>query len=135
MLDSASEECMNLAYTDLDHIALGINAMCESQEQVLQKSINNAVNVAERLVSDKGNLNLGEMETTQWTAIKSGTGDEKKIELPKMLLGDKWLGQNSSPSVYSPVVDAVTGVAPGISDFSDFAAAEVTCDGTNLLDH
>jgi len=111
MLATASEECMNLAYTDLDHIAQGINAMCESQEQVLQKSINNAVNVAERLVADKGSLklsgNAGEIETIEWTAINPNNGVETSNVLPRMMLGGQWLGQNTDPNVYSPVVDDV----------------------------
>jgi methyl-accepting chemotaxis protein len=111
MLATASEECMNLAYTDLDHIALGINAMCESQEQVLQQSINNAVNVATRLVEDKGSLSLSaeqvENETVNWIATNPNNGVEMRTQLPKMMLGDQWLGQNTNPNTYSPVVDDV----------------------------
>ena len=37
MGNAASEECMTLAYTDLDHIALGVNAMCSIQEGNLKQ--------------------------------------------------------------------------------------------------
>ncbi len=111
MKETAGEECLALAFADLDHIAMGITAMCESQEQILQQSINHAVNVAERLTSDKGNLSIASIiesdENINWKTVKHTDGSTLNYQLPPMLLGENWIGQNFDPNVYSPVVDDV----------------------------
>ena len=70
------------------------------------------MNVAERLVADKGNLKIASEEDgagmVVWNTVNHSNGSAMRIELPQMMLGDQWLGQNSDPNIYSPVVDDVS---------------------------
>ena len=109
MEQAAVEECQTLAYADLDHIAEGVYAMCASQQELLQQSINDSLNVARRVLAQTGPVRFAE-ETVTWTAIDQFTKTEKSVSLPKMMVGDVWLGQNTEAKTASPVVDEVMEV-------------------------
>ncbi len=46
-------------------------------------------------------------ETVGWTAVNQFTGRSIRVRLPGMLVGGKWIGQNSQTAVRTPVVDDV----------------------------
>ena len=62
ILDIASEESKRLAKTDLDHILSGVYSMCKSQQELLQQTINNSLNVARKIITSHGDIILTEEE-------------------------------------------------------------------------
>ena len=102
-------ESLKLAYADLDHIVDNIYTLAESHQEVTQKNINAALNVARDLVKTGGGISLAP-ETVQWSAVNQYTKAGAMVDLPKMMIGHEWLGQISSPSQKALIVDPVASL-------------------------
>ncbi|MBN2312003.1 MAG: methyl-accepting chemotaxis protein [Candidatus Hydrogenedentes bacterium] len=107
MREVAITESITLAYADLDHIAKGVYDMCATQEEVLQQSVNNSLNVARDVLHRAGPVSFAAGETAHWDAVNQFSKDKAPVDLPQMLVGGTWLGQIRDMDVESPVVDEV----------------------------
>jgi len=107
-------ESLKLAYTDLDHIASNVYAMAEAQQQLLEKSLLDYLNVARKIVTDKGGAGY-EAERTAWQAVNQYTKASTRVDLPRYAVGKQWLGQITDPSEYVSVVDDLQELAPGVT--------------------
>ena len=99
----ATQESIKLAKTDLDHIAQGVYNMCKAQNDLLQKNLQNNMAVVQKLVTDNGNLRTGE-ENVTWNTINQETQTPTTVNLPKMLIGNTWLGQIKDPNANVPII-------------------------------
>jgi len=106
MVKVADEESTNLASADLDHIAQNIYAMCKSQQELLQQSIDHSLSVARHVLQRTGEVSLA-AETVAWDATDQYTNVSMKVDLPKMMVGDTWLDKITDMSKTAPVVDKV----------------------------
>ncbi len=114
MQEAASQECLNLAFTDLDHIAESVYVLCETQHQVLQDNVNAGLNVTNHVMNQQGQVSFAD-ETIDWVAVNQYTKQSMKAMLPRMYVGAQWLKQNRSADVVSPVVDSVQDLLGGTS--------------------
>ena len=112
MLEVARVEAQKLAFTDLDHIASGVHSMCEAQQELLQGKVRSDLQVARRELTLAGAISLAE-EKISWDAVNQYSKRGTPVELPKMLVGGEWLGQNHDMAVDSPVVDATRDLVGG----------------------
>jgi len=112
MEEAAAAGSRKLAYSDLDHIAQGIYAMCLAQEELLEKKLQGDLNVARSVLEAAGPVTLAEEQVT-WDATNQATGQTARVSLPKMMLRDQWVGQNADPKQPSPVVDRVRELVGG----------------------
>lgn len=101
---SATTEVDALVQADLSHIAHGVYNLVRSQDEFAQRKVNSDVNVARYVLRRHGVAQLGQ-EMVKWEAVNQITGETRTLEAPKMLIGDEWLGQNSSWASEAPVVD------------------------------
>ncbi len=53
-------------------------------------------------------------ETVKWNAQVQFNNVSQPVELPRMMLGDTWLGQNARAGVKSPVVDDVKDIVGAV---------------------
>ena len=104
MVDVAAEESAILATTDLDHIVTNTLAMCQVQEDFLQDKIRSDLAVARGFVRSEGGIRFGK-EAATWTAVNQFNQETRSVELPRMMVGSTWLGQNRSADARSPIVD------------------------------
>ncbi len=104
MIKVAEQGNTDLAYADLDHIAKNIYGMCKAQQEMLQANIDSSLNVAREVMQRTGNVHLAE-ETVAWEAVNQYTQAGQRVTLPKMMVGDTWLGQISDMATTAPVVD------------------------------
>ena len=103
------EQSLALAYADLEHIVDSLYILAESHQEVTQKNIVSALNVARTLVKQSGGISfLG--ETEEWTAVNQYTKKSSAVKLPKMLVGERWLGKFSSPREEAPLVDQIQDI-------------------------
>ncbi len=109
---ATSEGCRALAYETLDHIAQGVYSVCETQDQVLQKDVVRGLNVTRSVMDRTGAVNF-DTQTVAWKAVNQYTKDATQVQLPRMLVGDTWLGQNRQAGTPSPVVDEVRDLIGG----------------------
>ena len=112
MVDVADEESTALAYSDLNHISENIYAMCQAQQELLQKQVNHSLNVARHVFQDTGAVRFSD-ETVAWSTVNQYTKSTSTAELPKMMVGDIWLGQNADMSTPSPIVDETQELVEG----------------------
>ena len=106
MTKAATEEAGKLAMTDLDHLAQSAYSLCQSQQEAIQQSINASLNVARDVMNRQGAVSFA-AETESWTAVNQNTKQSATVELPKMMVGETWLGKNTALKQPSPVVDNV----------------------------
>ncbi|MEW6238599.1 MAG: methyl-accepting chemotaxis protein [Candidatus Omnitrophota bacterium] len=107
MEKAASEECIQLARADLDHIVKGVYAMCQSHAEVLQQAVDASLSVADSVMKTYGAVSFSPSEMVSWSAINQFTKDGSAINLPKMMVGNVWLKQNKEIDIDSPIVDDV----------------------------
>jgi methyl-accepting chemotaxis protein len=106
MENAAAEGSRALAYTDLDHIAQCTYAMCQTQQELLDKKLSGDVKVAKSILDEAGPVSVG-AEQVQWEAINQSTRQATRLSLGKVTLRDQWVGQNADLKQPSPVVDRV----------------------------
>jgi methyl-accepting chemotaxis protein len=108
----AEQACLTLSSRNLDHSLQGIHALCATQQESLQQTVDTALKVAHKLLRDGGGFQLADGETVEWRAVNQLTQAARVVSLPKAMVGNTWLGQNRDSRTRSPVVDdlnALTG--------------------------
>ncbi|MEM1331394.1 MAG: methyl-accepting chemotaxis protein [Planctomycetota bacterium] len=120
-LSAASERAMSarvdeeLRQTAIDKCAAstrGVLSMLRSQHELLSLSLESSLSVAREEVSDAGGIRFSE-ERVPWSATNQFSKQTSEIQLPKMLAGETWLGQNASMGERTPVVDNVLDLVGG----------------------
>ena len=112
MTNVAGERTEELSQKDLDDIGLGVYSMCLSQQQLLQQNVNAMLNVARDQMNRCGEVGFAE-ETVAWKAVNQVNQAAADVRLPKMLVGDAWLGQNRDVGTASSVVDETASLVGG----------------------
>jgi hypothetical protein len=108
----AKEEVNHLIDDDLDHITEGVYNLIKAQDEAVQQKVSYDLNVARFILNNWGKVQLSDEQVT-WSAVNQYTKKEYQIELPKMLVGGTWLGQNTDSGVETPVVDQVQELVGG----------------------
>ena len=103
----AQGEVDELVDADLNHITQGIYSLVQTENETVQQQVNYNLNVARHVLTNAGAVNLSN-QTVTWTVIRPFTNEPVRIQLPKMMIGNQWLGQNTDPDVETAVVDEAT---------------------------
>lgn len=113
---SSSEKIQNelssIVSKSLDDTVGEIYGLCVTANDLVQKNVNSALNVAVYLMDDEGSVSLGAKEV-EWHAINQFTLDYDDVLLPEMQIGGQWLGQNYSESQPTPIVDQIRELVGG----------------------
>ncbi len=107
MRQIAIEESQDLSTSDLDHTVKALYSMCVSQDEVLQKMVDNGLKVAHETLGGMGALQVRAADEISWNAVNQLTKSVTTVSLPKLVVGEEWLGQNLDPQTASLVVDKV----------------------------
>lgn len=102
----AQGEVDALIAADFDHITQGVYNLVQTENEAVQQQVDNNLKVARHLLMHSGGVHLAQ-EPIAWTAINQLTKDATELELPKLLVGEQWIGKNNDLSVETPVVDEV----------------------------
>ncbi|MCX5883429.1 MAG: Cache 3/Cache 2 fusion domain-containing protein, partial [Deltaproteobacteria bacterium] len=81
-------------------------SLVSSHQEVNEKDIKSTLNVAREMAFNSGGFSTDE-KTVSWDATNQYSLASSKLELPRMKLGNSWLGQVTDPAVPVPVVDRV----------------------------
>ncbi len=92
--------------SDLTHVAENIYTMVQAQDEAAQQRIALDLNVARRVLDMAGQVSFAP-ETVTWEAVDQFSQRSTTVRLPKFLVGEQWLGQNTDSQVYTPVVDDI----------------------------
>lgn len=104
----AQGEVDALIAADLDHITQGVYNLVRTENEAVQAQVDNNLNVARYILAAAGGVRLAGDESVVWTVIDQSTRDVREVALPKLLVGEHWLGKNHDRAIETPVVDAVT---------------------------
>ena len=108
----AQDEVSRIVDEELAQITSGLVNLVTAQDQAVQLKVNNDLNVARHILNDEGQITEAE-DTVTWTAINQYTKESITVELPKLMVGPRWLGQNDSLDESTPIVDQVKELVGG----------------------
>jgi signal transduction histidine kinase len=113
MIKISSQGSTNMAYADLDHMAYATYSLCQSHHDVLLENVNHSLSVARFVLRNSGTVRQ-DNEKVVWNTVNQYTNSSSRVEIPKMMVGDTWLGQNITMSRTSFVVDDVKNLVGGV---------------------
>jgi methyl-accepting chemotaxis protein len=102
----ARQESIKMADSDLLHIVQSIDTLARTQQEVIEKNLEHSLNVAEDLLTKAGGVKFSH-ETQAWDAANQYSKNVSSVTLPKMYLGDTWLGKIKNKNQEAPLVDEV----------------------------
>ncbi|MBP7341096.1 MAG: methyl-accepting chemotaxis protein, partial [Syntrophaceae bacterium] len=101
-----SKELGDVAMANMAQIAKDVYGLCETSNDLIQRKINNGLNVARNIVKLHKGIEPGK-EKVVWDAVNQVTKQTQKVELPKLTADGVWLGQNRNLATPTPIVDEV----------------------------
>ncbi|MEM7341272.1 MAG: Cache 3/Cache 2 fusion domain-containing protein [Actinomycetota bacterium] len=120
-----------------------VYALVTAQSDAVQAKVDTDLLVAQHLLIDDGGARIDGSESVTWNAINQFAKDTTAVDLPRMLVGDQWLGQNNDLSRYTPLVDDVFDLVGGTTtvfqrmndegDMLRVATNVETLDGTRAI--
>ncbi|MDO3377000.1 Cache 3/Cache 2 fusion domain-containing protein [Geoalkalibacter halelectricus] len=100
------------ARSEAQKIAQDVYLMCRAAQEATQITINNNLRVAEFVLEQAGGATFSAPRVT-WEAVDQYTHQHMPVDLPRMLVGDQWLGQVDSFEQGAPIVDQVRDLVGG----------------------
>jgi hypothetical protein len=107
-----AEEVERHARSEAQKIAQDVYLMCRATQEATQLTINSNLRVADYVLNQSGPVSFAS-PTISWTAINQFTHESVPVALPRMLIGDQWLGRNESFETPSYIVDQVRELVGG----------------------
>jgi len=100
-------ELDTLAKSETSKIAKDTYLMVRAMDESLREKLNGDLAVAKDLIKRGGRIKLSDTEKVTWNATNQFTQSGGMIDLPKMNVGDTWLGKITSTTEETPIVDKV----------------------------
>ena len=107
-----ADEVDQLGYQECAKTAKDVYLMLRTSHEKLKKELASNLNVARCELEQLGALTEAEGKAT-WEAVNQYSQESRQVELPRMMLGQQWLGQNVDPATPSLVVDKVQRLVGG----------------------
>ncbi len=101
-----TQQVREQAVAEAGKVIQSVYLNCDAFEQRNQSRLTHDIGIAWELMAKEGSVAFSD-ETVEWNAINQVSKKSQSVRLPKMLLGGKWLGQNTSASAKSLIVDDV----------------------------
>ncbi|MDX9709291.1 MAG: Cache 3/Cache 2 fusion domain-containing protein [Trichloromonas sp.] len=112
MQEFFGKEIESLALKEAEKTARDIYLMCDTMRESVSQLVAANLRVADDQLARSGGVSLGE-ETVSWEAVNQFTQEKKRVDLPKLLVGGEWLGQNRSFNTPTALVDRVGELVGG----------------------
>ncbi len=93
-------------------IAEGVLNLVNTQDKLLNLKLKGDLAAARNVLESSGGVNFSS-ENVKWNAVNQFTQQAQEVSLPKLTVGDVWLGQNFSSTQVTPVVDKVKEMLGG----------------------
>jgi len=93
-----------LVRENLEQVAFDLYGACVATNDLLINSLEHYLNFANEHIKSKGQIRTSN-ESVSWEAINQYTKASSNISLPKMYVGNRWLGKEKNLRNYVPIVD------------------------------
>ncbi len=93
----AASDIQKSAQQDLEHITTNLRAICQSQEELLQKKVDSDLKVAVNVLNQfswEAPMAISPDQTTKWTVTNQDTKQSQELELPLLQAGDHIISKN-----------------------------------------
>jgi methyl-accepting chemotaxis protein len=110
--EKAGSELKAMGRANITQIARDVYNLCSTANELAQEKVDRSLDAARDLLARRGGAHTGS-EMVAWTAFDQVTGQRQAVELPRLLVGGTWLGDNRSFSVTTPFVDDVKRLTGG----------------------
>lgn len=104
--EKAELELTALGKNNTSQISKDVYRLCETTNEFLMKKLGLSLKMASELIARHGSVQLSS-ETVMWQTKNQFTQETVDKSLPKMFIGNTWLGVNSDLAKHSPIVDEV----------------------------
>lgn len=111
-MEKSQQEVRQISESSTAVVARDVLRMCRAQQEAVQKKVNADLNVSREVLNNTGRVSLAQ-ERVRWDAVNQYTKKTTALNLPRMMVGNVWLGQNRDMSQPSPVVDKVQNLVGG----------------------
>ncbi len=111
-VDSSDELVKGVMFEWVDETARSIYRLCEVAQNEISSTVSRNLSVADRVLGEQGGIRR-DSEKVEWEAVNQFTKEKKSVHLPKLKLGDTWLGRNADPQAPSPFVDDIKNSVGG----------------------
>ncbi|MFC1746507.1 methyl-accepting chemotaxis protein [Candidatus Riflebacteria bacterium] len=105
-------ELEKLGKQEIRQISSDMYSLCTTANEFIQRKVSHDLNVAWEMLESSGGIRLFD-ENVYWNAVNQYTKKTHRVSLPKMGVGDKWLGNKSDFDHVIPVVDKVKTLVGG----------------------
>ena len=105
-------ELTKLAEGELKRISEGVYNMVKTQDELLKVKLQSDLSVARKEIADAGGVRF-DGELVDWSAVNQFSKQISTVKLPKMMVGQTWLGQVRSSKVRTFIVDSVREMVGG----------------------
>lgn len=99
-----SEEVKMDSRISLESLSRSIYNSCESTDQILSKYLQNKLDQYKKLIKDNGSINFSK-ETIEWNATNQFTGQSQTVSIPKVNIGNSWIGKVQTFETKQNIVD------------------------------
>jgi len=135
--ETTEAELDTLGREALRQIVYDMYYLCNTSNDLIQDKVDRAQKVAWEIVDREGGFKYSD-EKAEWTAVDQFTKKTERVTLPKLMLGNKWLGQTTSFETRVPVIDemrSLMGVVASIfqrmNEAGDMIRVATTVSNTN----
>jgi methyl-accepting chemotaxis protein len=98
------EQVNTLIDQETERIAQDTYNLIQSQNGISELQVTNGLKVMQNLINQNGGLNISD-QYEEWNAVNQLTNESHTAELPRLMLGNSWLGKVNYLSSPVPVVD------------------------------
>ncbi len=96
----------------LGQLATDVANLCQVSRDLIRQQVNTGLATAENLVEDYGGIHAAGDRVT-WNAVNQFNQERSEVQIPRFMIGSRWLGQNRSATSESPIVDEAAAVGSG----------------------
>ncbi len=108
LADEAAEGLLTSAGTELEDLARSLARQVGATQRVLENEVRTSTRFAQALLSDAGGVVVDDASQVSWKAVNQFDNSEREVKLPRVNVGDEWLGQVDDPARPVPFIDEVS---------------------------
>jgi methyl-accepting chemotaxis protein len=112
MAQEVEEQLLTLARNEARAVARDVYRLCEVADEELRQKVAGALRVLKVHIAREGGLRE-DSTRVRWSAVDQLSGARQELELPRLLLGGRWLGQERAAGARVPLVDPVRALVGG----------------------
>ena len=102
--EKSTQQANAFIQKEINQITTDTYNLVQSQDEAISLQVQGGLNVLKKLVDTEGGLSVND-QTVVWAVVNQLTKKSQGVNLPQLVLGDKWLGKVTNAEVVIPAID------------------------------